>query len=75
MEKGIENQLKKDIAISVQKALIAHQFDNDKIDETIKFLGLVLGGMIGSIYNEDEQESEVTKIMVHIREGINKGLP
>ncbi len=75
MKKGIEDQLKKDIALSVQKALIAHQFDSEKIHETMQFLGLVLGGLIGSIYDEDQHDAEVLKVVNYIKTGISKGLP
>lgn len=75
MKKKIENQLNIELAKSVQKALIAHQFDQDKIHETMQFLGLVLGGMIGSLFDADEHEKEVAKIVEYIKLGIDKGLP
>jgi hypothetical protein len=42
MKKRTENRLNVELAKSVQKALIAHQFDQDKIHETMQFLGLIL---------------------------------
>jgi len=75
MKKKTENRLNIELAKSVQKALIAHQFDQDKINETMQFLGLVLGGMIGSIFDADEHEAEVAKTVEYIKLGIEKGLP
>lgn len=75
MKKKTENRLNIELAKSVQKALIAHQFDQDKINETMQFLGLVLGGMIGSIFDEDEHDEEVAKVVKYIKVGIEKGLP
>lgn len=72
MQKKTDNEIKKDLAKSVQKALIAHQFEPDKIQEIMEFLGLVLGGMIGSIYQEDEHEREVARVTEHIKMALNK---
>jgi len=68
-------QLEKELAKSVQKALLAHQVDGAKIQETMRFLGVVLGGMIGSLYPQDEQDARVDEILENIRQGIEKGLP
>ena len=75
MKKKIENRLNVELAKSVQKALIAHQFDQDKIHETTQFLGLVLGGMIGSLFDADEHDEDVAKVVKYIKAGIEKGLP
>lgn len=68
-------QIKKDLAKSVQKSLLAHQVDEEKIQETMRFLGVVLGGMIGSMYPQNEQDARVTETLENIRQGIEKGLP
>ncbi len=75
MKKKTENRINVELAKSVQKALIAHQFDQDKIHETMQFFGLVLGGMIGSLFDADEYDEEVAKIVEYIKQGIDKGLP
>lgn len=68
-------QIKKELAKSVQKSLLAHQVDGEKIQATMNFLGVVLGGMIGSLYSQYEQDERVAETLVNIRKGIEKGLP
>jgi hypothetical protein len=68
-------EIKKDLAKSVQKSLLAHQVDEEKIQETMRFLGVVLGGMIGSLYPQSEQDARVEETLENIRQGIEKGLP
>ncbi|MEA3544580.1 MAG: hypothetical protein U9R69_05090 [Thermodesulfobacteriota bacterium] len=70
-----DDQIKKDLAKTVQKTLIAHQFNPDKIQETMKFLGIVLGGMIGSLYDSNEHDDKVAESLENIKEGIAKGSP
>jgi len=68
-------QIKKELAKSVQKALLAHQVDADKIQDTMRFLGVVLGGMIGSMFAHREQDERVSETLENIKKGIEKGLP
>ncbi|MBE0583977.1 MAG: hypothetical protein IH612_09450 [Desulfofustis sp.] len=68
-------QIEKELAKSVQKSLLAHQIDAEKIQETMRFLGVVLGGMIGSLYHQNEQDERVAETLENIRQGIEKGLP
>jgi hypothetical protein len=68
-------QIEKELAKAVQKSLIAHQVDAEKIQETMHFLGVVLGGMIGSLYPEYEREARVEETLINIRLGVEKGLP
>jgi hypothetical protein len=55
--------------------LLAHQVDPEKIQETMTFLGVVLGGMIGSLYPESEHDEKVAETLESIKEGLHKGLP
>ncbi|PLX88947.1 MAG: hypothetical protein C0619_11905 [Desulfuromonas sp.] len=68
-------QIEKELAKSVQKSLLAHQVDEQKIQETMHFLGVVLGGMIGSLYPQSEQDARVAETLENIRQGVEKGLP
>ena len=75
METKQNYQIEKNLAISIQKALLAHQVDPEKIQETMTFLGVVLGGMIGSLYPESEHDEKVAETLESIKEGLQKGLP
>ncbi len=68
-------QIEKELAKSVQKSLLAHQVDGEKIQETMHFLGVVLGGMIGSLYPHNEQDTQVAETLKNIRQGIEEALP
>jgi hypothetical protein len=68
-------EIKKNLAKSVQKSLLAHQVEPEEIQQTMHFLGVVLGGMIGSLYAENEQEQKVAETIESIRKGIQEGLP
>lgn len=75
MTAGQNYQIEKELAKSVQKSLLAHQVDADKIQETMHFLGVVLGGMIGSLYPQEEQDARVAECLKNIKQGIDAGLP
>ncbi len=68
-------QIEKELAKVVQKSLLAHQVDAEKIQVTMGFLGVVLGGMIGSLYPRNDQDARVAETLENIRQGIEKGLP
>ncbi len=75
MTENQDYQIEKELAKSVQKSLLAHQVDEEKIQETMQFLGVVLGGMIGSLYPQNEQDDRVAETLKNIRQGIERGLP
>jgi hypothetical protein len=70
-----EYDLRKELAASVQKALIRHKVNPEQMGETMRFLGLVLGGMIAKIYPPDEHDIAVNSFVKEIKKGIEKGLP
>ncbi|MDA3835400.1 MAG: hypothetical protein PF495_18645 [Spirochaetales bacterium] len=75
MTEGQNYQIEKELAKSVQKTLLAHQVDGEKIQDTMRFLGVVLGGMIGSLYGQSDHDTRVTETLESIKKGIEKGLP
>ena len=68
-------KIEKELAKSIQKSLLAHQVDAEKIQDTMQFMGVVLGGMIGALYPKSEQDKQVAETLKNIRQGIEKGLP
>ncbi len=75
MTEGQNYQIAKELAKSVQTTLLAHQVDGEKIQDTMRFLGGVLGGMIGSLYGQSDHDTRVTETLESIKKGIEKGLP
>jgi hypothetical protein len=41
----------------------------------MRFLGMVLGGMIGSLYEQSDHDAQVTETLESIKKGIEEGLP
>ena len=75
MSQNEEYELRKGLAKAVQKALISHNVNPEKIGDTMTFLGLVLGGMIGEIFPPERQKNAVDTVVDGIKTGIEKGLP
>ena len=75
MTENLNYQIVRELAKSVQKSLLVHQVDGQKIQEAVCFIGVVLGGRISSLYPENKQELRVAEILENIRQTIEKGLP
>ena len=75
MDAKNEFEIKKQVAISVQRALEKHHGNPENIGETVYFLANIIGGMIGAIFPVNQHDKVIESLKEHIEYGIENGIP
>lgn len=75
MDGKSEHEIKRDLAISVQKALSNHRVNPENISETANFLAYVIGEMIRVLIPENMHGETIEDLKKEIEYGIKHGIP